>query len=135
MQPSAVPTPQPSAVPTPQPSPVPLPAPTPQPTSLPTLQPSPVGAGQNINIESIHRNFQEVPTFDTSLRYDGDNVFHLVGERSLQYDFERYQNIFPNIKKDNVNVVEGAGHWVHFDKPLETIQLVSRFLKDIDESE
>jgi pimeloyl-ACP methyl ester carboxylesterase len=55
-----------------------------------------------------------------------------VGGRSRIYPFEKYQKIFPNIKEGDVAIVEGAGHWVHFDKPLETIQLIADFLKRVD---
>jgi pimeloyl-ACP methyl ester carboxylesterase len=40
--------------------------------------------------------------------------------------------VFPNIGEGNVVVVPDAGHWVHFDKPVETIKLISGFLDDID---
>jgi pimeloyl-ACP methyl ester carboxylesterase len=29
-------------------------------------------------------------------------------------------------------VVEDAGHWVHFDKPQETIKIIASFLDQID---
>lgn len=41
--------------------------------------------------------------------------------------------MFPNITRDDVVVIEGAGHWVHFDKPFETINEISKFLTRIDE--
>ena len=86
----------------------------------------------NVNIDALYDNFHQVPSFDESLRYNGKHIYHLVGERSIQYDFELYQKIFPNITKEQVVVVEEAGHWVHFDKPKETVGLISQFLSQID---
>ena len=32
----------------------------------------------------------------------------------------------------HVVTVDDAGHWVHFDKPVETIKLIGEFLDKID---
>ena len=45
-------------------------------------------------------------------------MYHIIGEKSLQYDFECYQKIFPKLTREQLMIVEGAGHWVHFDKPV-----------------
>ena len=42
------------------------------------------------NIDTIYKHFRSIPYFDESLRYEGEHVYHLVGEKSLQYDFECY---------------------------------------------
>ena len=85
------------------------------------------------NIESIFRNFDCIPYFDESLRFHGP-CYHLVGEKSRQYPLEIYKRVFTNIKRDDIQVVKGAGHWVHYDKPLKTIELVSQFIDKIDRS-
>jgi len=59
-------------------------------------------------------------------------VYHLIGERSRFYPLPHYQKIFPLIKQQNVIVVKGAGHLIHFDKPMETIEYIKGFLDDID---
>ena len=66
------------------------------------------------------------------MQYQKDTVYHLVGGKSVHFEFHQYQKVFPNIKRENIVVVEDAGHWVHFDKPLETIQHIKTFLDDID---
>ena len=44
-----------------------------------------------------------------------------------------YKKVFPNYVKDkDVVTVEGAGHWVHFDKPIETVELIKKFLRRVD---
>ena len=55
-----------------------------------------------------------------------------MGGRSKIYPFESYKKVFPTIKDEEVQVVPDAGHWVHFDKPVETVQLISNFLAKVD---
>jgi pimeloyl-ACP methyl ester carboxylesterase len=66
------------------------------------------------------------------LRFNKNSAYHIVGGKSLQYDISKYKKVFPEMPEQNVVVVPDAGHWVHFDKPLETISLISKFLDDID---
>jgi len=40
--------------------------------------------------------------------------------------------VFTKATQDDVVVVEDAGHWVHFDKPQETKQLINDFLFKLD---
>ena len=65
------------------------------------------------------------------MKYEGQ-VLQIVGGRSNQYPFSVYQKVFPNISTTDVVVIDGAGHWVHFDKPLETVKEISKFLQRID---
>ena len=39
------------------------------------------------------------------------------------------------VEGEDVVTIEDAGHWVHFDKPLETIAVIDKFLKRIDGKE
>ena len=87
-----------------------------------------------VNVEAIHKNFKNIPYFNTKLRYQGPSLM-IVGGRSNQYPFQVYRKVFTNIIEEAIVVVPGAGHWVHFDKPSETIKLVSNFLDEIDEEE
>jgi hypothetical protein len=43
-----------------------------------------------VNVDSIYENFQNVPFFDESLRFEKKTAYHLVGERSNQYPFDKY---------------------------------------------
>ncbi len=84
-----------------------------------------------VNVEALMREFRNIPYFDESLRFHGSTL-QIVGGRSKIYEYESYQKIFPNIQKEDVVIVEDAGHWVHFDKPLETVELISKFLNKVD---
>ena len=73
-----------------------------------------------------------MPFFDESLRYHGPGL-NIVGGKSRQYDFEVYKKVFPNyVESRDVITVADAGHWVHFDKPVETVALINDFLQRID---
>ena len=88
-----------------------------------------------VNIDTLKQEFHNVPYFDESLRYTGP-ALNIVGGNSRIYDFSVYQNVFPNqVDGKDVVTIEDAGHWVHFDKPVETINLIENFLKKIDTAE
>ena len=85
-----------------------------------------------INIETLRNEFQNIPYFDESLRFTGP-ALNIVGGRSRIYDFEVYQKVFPNyVDGEDVVTIQDAGHWVHFDKPVETIALIEKFLSKVD---
>ena len=58
------------------------------------------------------------------MRYYGPSL-HIVGAKSWRYPFSAFQKVFPNLKEEDVKIVEGAGHMVHMDKPKEVVDLVS----------
>ena len=88
-----------------------------------------------INIDTLKETFMNIPYFDESLSYTGPGL-NIVGGNSRQYDFDVYQKVFPNYEEGtDVITIEDAGHWVHFDKPLETVELIERFLKRIDSNQ
>ena len=58
-------------------------------------------------------------------------MFFIMGSRSRVYPDEVYTKVFPGLPTDNLITLE-AGHWVHFDKPLETLDLIEQFLGRID---
>lgn len=76
-----------------------------------------------------------MPYFDETLRNESEHVYQILGGKSGRYQFSNFTKVFPNIKEENVVTVEGAGHWVHFDKPVETLELINRFIKRIDGSD
>ncbi len=60
-----------------------------------------------------------------------DRTLVIMGEKSHVYGPETYRTIFPRISQENMEVVRGAGHWVHAEKPRETKKLLERFFKRI----
>ena len=76
-----------------------------------------------VNVEGLQEQFNNIPAFDESLRYYGNTLF-LMGSRSRIYNLDAYQKVFPNVTQKDVFTLD-AGHWVHFEKPVETVQAIS----------
>lgn len=82
-----------------------------------------------INLDGLHDGADVIHGFPDmgGARYEGRTLF-VAGETS---DFigeehkEPIGSLFPNARHA---VVKGAGHWVHADKPEETIDLLRTFL-------
>ncbi len=82
---------------------------------------------------AIIGNGRKIFGFDILGRYSGKDVLILMGERSAHYDFEVFTNIFPGLQRENFKIVPGASHWVHADKPKETLEILVSFLNSIDQ--
>lgn len=87
------------------------------------------GYAWRINLDGLHDGADVIHGFPDmgGARYEGRTLF-VAGETS---DFigeehkEPIGSLFPNAEHA---VVKGAGHWVHADKPEETIDLLRTFL-------
>ena len=84
-----------------------------------------------INAKTLRDEFLNIPYFDEDLRFEGPGL-NIVGGRSRQYPFESYKKVFPNYTEQDVVTIPEAGHWVHFDSPKETMEIISAFLQRID---
>jgi len=90
------------------------------------------GAFWSCSMAAIMANLKRIFGFEILGLYRGTDVLILMGEKSAIYDIKTYQPIFPNIKNENVKIIAEAGHWVHADKPKETIEELVKFFKSID---
>lgn len=90
------------------------------------------GAYWNNNMPAILANVKKILGFEILGRYKKDDVLIIMGEKSAIYEFEVFEKIFPALKRENVKIIKGAGHWVHADKPMETLDEILKFLKNID---
>ena len=84
-----------------------------------------------INVDAILNG--ETSSFNTKLRYNKETAYFIRGKDS--FDFFRsfaYRRVFPNMDKKNIIQVEGAGHFVQYEKPEETAYQVAKFLVDIN---
>ena len=84
------------------------------------------------NMRSIFDNLEEIFSFETKHRYPKNDFLIICGSNSYKVSPQIYQNVFPNISSRNLKIINGAGHWVHSDKPKETIREISLFLRDLD---
>ena len=85
--------------------------------------------GWRINIDGIHEAFyQNIAKFpEVASSYDGPTLF--IGGAESDYipvtDHDEIQEVFPRAE---FKYVQGAGHWVHSQKPAEVIELIKNFL-------
>jgi esterase len=83
-----------------------------------------------LNIESINNNFSNI--FDkvkSKNKFTNPTLF-IKGELSNYIstsDFPEIKDLFPNAE---LQMIQGATHWVHADKPGEFIDTVLKFIKD-----
>jgi len=80
------------------------------------------------NLKAIHSQYDEILAgIEGKRSYDGPTLFirgansPYVQDRALP----EIQELFPNYQ---LETIEGAGHWVHAEKPVELIELVRMHL-------
>jgi len=97
---------------------------------IPTTSGAPTPFCWRVNLPAISSHFMDVMLFPESLPqpyYSGKTLF-LGGSKSAYIssdDLPAIQRFFPNAA---VKHIEGAGHWVHAEKPKEFMDEVVMFL-------
>lgn len=82
-----------------------------------------------MNLPVLHENYQEIlKGIESDSTFDNPTLFLRGGNSDyiLDEDFEAIQDLFPN---SELETIEGAGHWLHAEKPTEFIQHVRAFLE------
>ena len=78
-----------------------------------------------MDLDSILLNYENIIGFDDKLnQYSGPALF-LNGSLSVKHEDSLYQKLFPNCQ---IESVEGAGHYVHTDKPKIAVLSIAKFL-------
>ena len=83
------------------------------------------------NVETLKKEFDNIPYFDESIKANGKHMYFLMGARSRVYPVSAYKKVFTDLPDRNIVTLD-AGHWVHFEKPLETLASIGGFLEQID---
>ncbi len=81
-----------------------------------------------INLDTLGRELSELWTFPGSGTHEGEVLF-VRGGKSDYVKLEMWplvQSYFPNAK---LVTIEGAGHWVHAERPAEFVKTVVEFFK------
>ena len=84
-----------------------------------------------INVKAIKENFDNILGWEDCGSYPGP-IRILNGEKSMRFYKEHFDKVFPNFKMRDLRIIQGATHWIHADKPNETIKEIVSFLKEID---
>ncbi|MEO9476919.1 MAG: alpha/beta fold hydrolase [Cyclobacteriaceae bacterium] len=81
-----------------------------------------------INLDSLTKNAHEVGRpLDASDRFEGATLF-IGGAKSGYIKTEDHDLIKSHFPMAQIEMIEGAGHWVHAEKPRELYQTVIDFL-------
>lgn len=81
-----------------------------------------------LNLDAIERAADQVGVgLESNVHFDGDTLFIAGGKSNyiLPEDHEAIQRHFPNA---SIETIQGAGHWVHAEKPNELLARVMHFL-------
>lgn len=91
---------------------------------------SPQGLGWAVNLAALERNFAAIvafPEMPDGRVYGGPALF-VAGERSDYVRPEHHPAIVRLFPRAAIEVVAGAGHWVHAEAPTAFLGVVGRFL-------
>ena len=81
-----------------------------------------------INLQTIEENIENVGVgLENSKTYNGDTLF-IAGSKSKYIADEDQTIISRHFPQNRIITIEGAGHWVHAEKPRELFDEVLKFL-------
>ncbi|XP_030755194.1 protein ABHD11-like isoform X2 [Sitophilus oryzae] len=81
------------------------------------------------NIPALLSNFQNIVRFPPidNLKYEGNTLF-IGGAKSDYIEKSDYPKILKLFPKAELQYIEGAGHWVHIEKPNDFLKITLDFL-------
>lgn len=81
-----------------------------------------------VNLKSLVENVSEVGrALDASDSFEGETLF-VGGSNSGYIKTEDHDLILSHFPQAKIEMIEGAGHWVHAEKPKELFEVVMKFL-------
>jgi len=82
-----------------------------------------------VNLDAVLHNIENIVGFEENLPEYGGPALFLNGSLSVRHEDMVYKRLFP---KGQIEVVEGAGHYVHTDKPKVAVTSIAKFLNAHD---
>jgi len=82
-----------------------------------------------INFDSILNSLDSLVGFEPATSKYLGPAFFLNGSLSVKYDKEIYRKEFPNCE---TFLIEGAGHYIYYDKGQTTAKILSECLHKIE---
>ncbi|CDW72916.1 UNKNOWN [Stylonychia lemnae] len=90
-----------------------------------------------LNLKAFDKNKSNLYGYEAYGQFRGPCLM-INGRQSFQYEIENdvkfYQHVFPEIKQQDIIILENAGHWVHAERKDEVIKLISDFIESLDNS-
>lgn len=86
--------------------------------------------GWRFNIKALLNNFDEIASFPIvhNLTYNGPVLF-VGGAKSDHIQKSDHHKLLQLFPKAELTFIDGAGHWLHSEKPEEFLKITSKFLK------
>jgi hypothetical protein len=81
------------------------------------------------NVPALIANMETILDFDENIVCPSTKVAIINGEKSLQFGYDVFKRVFPMLRREHYFVLPGADHWVHADKPKETVNAMGSFIK------
>lgn len=98
------------------------------------VNPSDGKIGWRVNVDAIHRAFDSdiinfpYDKFESKVTFDNPVLF--VGGANSEYlPVHHHTDILELFPRAKFVYVQGAGHWVHSQKPAEFIEIVLKFIQ------
>jgi len=85
-----------------------------------------------LNLEAINLGMDGIFEGVNSKEVFKKPALFIRGGNSDYVKYEDFDQIYRNFPKADIKTIEGAGHWIHTDKPDEFLKIVSEFLKSND---
>jgi len=91
-----------------------------------------VGFQWRINVSAIARNMDDIldfPIYEADQAYEGPALFLSGGASDYVQSFHQaeIERLFPNAETE---IIAGAGHWVHAERPKEVTEALRNFLNE-----
>lgn len=83
-----------------------------------------------LNLEAINLNMDEVFEGIQSEDIFEKPTLFIRGGDSDYIKYEDFDQIYRNFPKADIKTIEGAGHWLHADKPDEFLQYFNDFVRE-----
>jgi pimeloyl-ACP methyl ester carboxylesterase len=85
-----------------------------------------------LNLDAINLNLDGIFEGINTKEIFNKPALFIRGGNSDYVKFEDYDQIYRNFLRADIKTIEGAGHWLHADKPEEFMKTVVEFLKIYD---
>lgn len=83
-----------------------------------------------LNLEAINQGMEEIIDGVKSANIFKKPALFVRGGNSDYVKYEDFDQIYRNFPDADIKTIDGAGHWIHADKPGEFFQTVKDFLRD-----
>lgn len=82
-----------------------------------------------INVDGLHKGYENIASAPNGAPFYGKSLF-IRGSLSHYVKDDYFEAIYDLFPKAEIITLEGAGHWLHAEKPVEYAEMVLNFLDE-----